>query len=166
MPPHRNSYRPVIMGRHGVVASAHAQASLAGVQVLMEGGNAMDAAVAIGSTITVGEPYMSSIAGIGVMLVYDAQTGERHVLDFVGPVPKGADPKKATQAELSHGPKACIVPGNCAGWLTLHSRWGTMPRERLFAHAIRLADEGTPYTWKNCEFIEAAPACACWPKAA
>jgi gamma-glutamyltranspeptidase/glutathione hydrolase len=156
MPPHRNSYRPVIMGRNGVVASAHAQASLAGVQVLMEGGNAMDAAVAIGSTITVVEPYMSSIAGIGVMIVYDARTGERHVLDFVGPVPKSADPKKATQAELSLGPKACIVPGNCAGWLTLHSRWGTMPRERLFAHAIRLAEQGTPFTWKNCEFIEAA----------
>jgi gamma-glutamyltranspeptidase/glutathione hydrolase len=144
------------MGQHGVVASAHAQASLAGLKVLMEGGNAMDAAVAIGSTITVVEPYMSSIGGIGVMLIYDAQKRERHILDFVGRVPQAADPTQMTPADLSHGAKACIVPGNCAGWLTLHGRFGTMPREKLFAHAIRLADEGSPFTWKNCEFIEAA----------
>lgn len=156
MPPHRNSYRPVIMGTHGIIASAHSQASLAGLSVLMEGGNAMDAAVAVGSTITVVEPYMSSIGGIGVMMVYDARRRERHILDFVGRFPQAADPARMTAADLSHGPKACIVPGNCAGWLTLHERFGTMPRERLFAHATRLAEEGTPFTWKNCEFIEAA----------
>src|ERR1700752_5240262 len=96
MPPHRNAYRPVVMGTRGVVASAHPLASMAGIRVLLEGGNAVDAAVAVGSTLNVVEPFMSSAAGIGLMFISRGHGRERHVLDFIGRAPVAADPAHAT----------------------------------------------------------------------
>src|SRR4029077_3351034 len=127
MPPHRLAYRPTIMGTRGAVASAHPLASMSGIRVLLEGGNAVDAAVAVGSTLNVVEPFMSGIGGIGLMLV-SRPDGQRHVLDFVGPAPRGADAAKCTEAELAGGPKSCTTPGNLAGWLTAHERFGRLPR--------------------------------------
>src|SRR5712692_3206730 len=117
MPPHRNAYRPVVIGTRGAVASAHPLASMAGIRMLLEGGNAVDAAVAIASTLNVVEPFMSSAGGIGLMLVSRARGRERHVLDFIGRAPGAADPARATEDELAGGPKSCATPGNLGGWL-------------------------------------------------
>ncbi len=156
MQPHRYAYRPVVMGRRGVVTSAHPLASLAGAQILLEGGNAADAAVAVASALNVVEPYMSGIGGVGIMIVSSAKRGERHVLNFVGRVPQAADPDHATEDDLKGGPRSCLTPGNLGGWLAAHERFGGMPRQTVFAPAIRLAEGGFPLTWKNCEFFEKA----------
>src|SRR6202008_2801181 len=96
MPPHRLAYRPTVMGTRGAVTSAHPLASMAGIQILLAGGNAVDAAVAVGSTLHVVEPFMSSAGGIGLMLISRARTGERHVLDFIGRAPAAADAAACT----------------------------------------------------------------------
>src|SRR5437867_3544441 len=136
MPPHRHAYRPTVMGARGVVTSAHPLASMAGIQMLQAGGNAVDAAVAVGSTLNVVEPFMSSAGGIGLMLISRARTGERHVLDFIGRAPAAADPAACTDDELAGGPKACAVPGNLGGWLAALERFGSMDRARVLAPAI------------------------------
>src|SRR5262245_37117903 len=135
MPPHRHAYRPTIMGTRGAVASAHPLASMSGIRMLLEGGNAVDAAVAVASSLNVVEPFMSGAAGIGLMMISRAKTRERHVLDFVGRAPRAADPARATDDELAGGPKSCATPGNLGGWLAALERFGSMPRSRVFAPA-------------------------------
>jgi gamma-glutamyltranspeptidase / glutathione hydrolase len=154
MPPHRLAYRPTIMGTRGAVASAHPLASMSGIRVLLEGGNAVDAAVAVGSTLNVVEPFMSGAAGIGLMLISRARTRERHVLDFIGPAPRGADPARCTEDELAGGPKSCATPGNLGGWLAALDRFGSMPRQKVLAPAIDLAEHGVPLTFANVKFFE------------
>src|SRR5688572_20919299 len=68
--PHGGAARPVMMGRLGAVASAHPLASLVGSDVLADGGNAFDAAVAVSAMVPLGEPYMSGIGGVGRATVY------------------------------------------------------------------------------------------------
>src|SRR5881296_412083 len=156
MPPHRLAYRPTVMGTRGVVTSAHPLASMAGIQMLLAGGNAVDAAVAVGSTLNVVEPFMSSAGGIGLMLI--SRGGERHVLDFIGRAPRAADAAGCTEDDLAGGPKSCATPGNLGGWLAALERFGTMDRARVLAPAIGHAERGVPLTFKNVEFFEAARA--------
>jgi len=158
MPPHRHAYRPTVMGARGVVTSAHPLASMAGIQMLQAGGNAVDAAVAVGSTLNVVEPFMSSAGGIGLMLISRGRTGERHVLDFIGRAPRASDPAACTDDELAGGPKSCATPGNLGGWLAALDRFGSMDRARVLAPAISLAEDGVPLTFKNVEFFDKARA--------
>jgi gamma-glutamyltranspeptidase / glutathione hydrolase len=157
MPPHRRAYRPTVMGTRGAVASAHPLASMAGIQTLLAGGNAVDAAVAVGSALNVAEPFMSSAGGIGLMLI-SRPGGERHVLDFLGPSPRAADPARCTDEELVGGPKSCAVPGNLGGWLAAHERFGRLPRAKALEPAIALAERGVPLTFKSVEFFRQARA--------
>lgn len=154
MPPHHQAYRPTVMGTRGAVASAHPLASMSGIRMLLEGGNAVDAAVAVASTLNVVEPFMSGAAGIGLMLISRARNRERHVLDFIGPAPRGADPARCTETELAGGPKSCATPGNLGGWLTALERFGSMPRQKVLAPAIDLAENGVPLTFANVKFFE------------
>src|SRR5258705_13992501 len=101
MPPHRLAYRPTVMGTRGVVTSAHPLASMAGIQILLAGGNAVDAAVAVGSTLNLVEPFMSSAGGIGLMLISRARSGEGHVLDFIGRPPPAAGPAACPDDQLA-----------------------------------------------------------------
>ena len=145
--------RPVAMGVNGMVSSAHPLASLAGVQVMAEGGNAFDAVVAVASTLNVVEPYMSGVGGIGLALAHIASEGRVRALNFSGRMPRAATPDKFTTESLEQGILAPLIPGNLAGWLTLHETYGTMDRERLFRQAISYAENGFPITFVNSEIM-------------
>lgn len=141
------SNRPPAMGANGMVASAHPAASAAGLQILMEGGNAADAALATVAALNVVEPYMSGVGGIGVALMYLAGEGRIRVLDFSGRAPGAAEPDRfADDDDRGTGILSCLVPGNVAGWTTIHEAYGSMDRERLFRTAIHYAEHGFPIT--------------------
>ena len=145
--------RPVAMGVNGMVSSAHPLASLSGVQVMAEGGNAFDAVVAVASTLNVVEPYMSGVGGIGLALAHVASEGRVRALNFSGRMPRAATPDRFTVENLEQGILAPLIPGNLAGWLELHETYGTMDRERLFRQAISYAENGFPITYVNSEIM-------------
>jgi gamma-glutamyltranspeptidase/glutathione hydrolase len=151
-PPHRHAYRPTVMGRRGLVAAAHPLAAMAGTEILLQGGTAVDAACATSAALNVVEPYMSGPGGVGTILL--SRRGARETLVSTGRAPGAADPGTVTDADLKGGPRSIAVPGLPAAILALHERHGSLPRAAVFAPAIRLAEEGFPLTWKNCEFFE------------
>jgi len=142
------------MGVNGMVSSAHPLASLAGIQVLAEGGNAFDAVVAIASTLNVVEPYMSGVGGIGLALAHVAKENRVRSLNFSGRMPKAATPDRFTKEALQQGILAPLIPGNLAGWLTLHETYGTMDRERLFQSAIGYAEKGFPIAFISSQIMQ------------
>src|SRR5262249_38726096 len=88
------SYRPVIMGRRGASASTPPPATQAGLLAPQAGGNAVDAAVAVASTLSVVEPMMSGLGGDGFYHVFMRRTGEAVVVNGTGPAPRAATPER------------------------------------------------------------------------
>lgn len=157
--PHGTTHRSTVTGRRGLVASAHPLASLAGLRILTEGGNAIDAAVATAAALNVVEPYMSGIGGDGYMHIYHTQSGDHKILDYMGLSPKAAHLDQYPHEEmLKRGPRSPLVPGACGGWLEALDRYGTMDAATVFGPAIEYAEQGFAITVKNSEFIDAVAA--------
>ena len=154
MAPHGLAYRPTVMGTRGVVASAHPLATMAGIEVLIQGGTAVDAACATSFALHVVEPYMSGPGGVATLLLH--HQGRREALVSAGAMPAGADPRSVTSQDLSAGPRSIGVPGLVAAILGLHARYGTVSRDVAMAPAIRLAEQGFPLTGRNCDFLRTA----------
>ena len=151
------THRPVIMGTHGMVSSAHYLASVAGLRMLQQGGHAVDAAVAIAAALNVAEPYMSGLAGCGYMMVHEASTKKTRALDYIGPATAAATPEIFDgEEDKGHGPKSGLVPSNCAGWLTAHAEYGKLDLATVLAPAIEYAAGGIPISIKNQYFYRAA----------
>ena len=147
------SHRPVVMSTRGMVASAHPLASIAGLRALIDGGNAFDATVATVAALNVVEPYMSGMGGVGCLLAYVAKEKRTRVLNFTGRAPAAAEPSLFTNENKESGILSVLVPGNVAGWLTLHKTYGRLELERLFQPAITYAEEGFPVTHLNSHLI-------------
>ncbi len=191
-----------IEARHGVVTSANALASEAGVEILRAGGNAVDAAVATAFAIGVVEPQMSGLGGSGAAVVWMKREGKPSFLDFYAAQPadswKGhTEPSgaavgraqarpagesqpagrgqgaRAETGEQAGAParepgdlRVVAIPGDVAGLLALHEKYGVLPRERVMAPAVRLATEGFPIGHVLADFIVAnAAKMKAFPKA-
>jgi len=157
-----------VMGRNGVVATADQHGSLAGVRMLMKGGNAVDAIVAAAAALNVAEPYMSGIGGFGgYMLIYMAAERKVFALDMMGTSPKAARREQFTEANCDEGPLAPIVPGSLKGWCEALSRFGTMSLGDVFEPAIELAERGFVVTrYDSLAFAGAASKLAKFPETA
>lgn len=136
--------RPAVVGRNGLVTTGHPIASSAGLQMLLKGGNAFDAAAAVGAMAALGEPEMNGIGGNGFMTVFHKGTGKVWSLSMAGAAPKGIVPSEMTPELLNAGMKAGIVPGNLGGYLYALERFGTMSLAEVFAPAIEYAEKGYP----------------------
>lgn len=140
-------YRPAVTGRQGMVSSAHPLASVAGLRTLMEGGNAIDAAVAVASCLGATEMGLSGIGGVGWMQIYHAKSDTHICLDYQGWSPYAAERSAFDGAEeLQRGLKSPMVPGSPAGWCAALERFGTMDRANVFKYVIEICEEGHPVT--------------------
>jgi gamma-glutamyltranspeptidase/glutathione hydrolase len=131
----------------GLVSSAHTIATEAGLQILSEGGNAFDAAVAVAAALNVVEPMNSGIGGYGTILVYDAKKDRIRFLDSSGKIPAAVDSDVFRKPypnyeENRYGPKAVSTPGNVNAWEALSENYGRLDWEKLFEPAIAAAEEG------------------------
>ncbi|MEZ5288161.1 MAG: gamma-glutamyltransferase [Vicinamibacterales bacterium] len=138
------AHRPDVPGTRALVTSAHPLASMAGMDILMKGGNAFDAAVAVAATLNLVEPQSSGFGGNGFMTVYEKKTGKVLSLSMAGAAPKGIRPEEMTPDLLDRGIKAGIVPGNAGGLLTALERFGTRSVADVLATAIDYAERGVP----------------------
>jgi gamma-glutamyltranspeptidase/glutathione hydrolase len=138
------AHRPSVPGIHGLVTAGHPLAAMAGLQILMKGGNAIDAAVAVGAALNMMEPQMNGIGGNGFMTVYDKKSGHVYSLAMAGATPKGMKAADMTPETLDWGMTAGIVPGNLGGYVTALERFGTMSLADVFASGIDYAEHGYP----------------------
>jgi len=140
--------RPVIMSQNGMVSSGHQLASLTGVEILKEGGNAVDAALAAAFVMSVVKPETSGPGGDLFALVYMKKTGKVEALNASGPAPAKASIEHFHERGLKgipqYGPLSIAVPGAVDGWLELHKKYGTKEFARLTADAVRIGREGFP----------------------
>jgi gamma-glutamyltranspeptidase/glutathione hydrolase len=155
-----DSYRSPVLARRGMVASSQPLASQAGLSILVQGGNAADAAVATAAALNVTEPTSTGIGGDMFALFYDARARQVTALNGSGRAPTALTIDLLEQQNLiSNRPSkisnqtrqlppyhahTVTVPGACAGWCDLITRRGTMPLAEILAPAIRLAEEGFP----------------------
>jgi gamma-glutamyltranspeptidase/glutathione hydrolase len=146
--------RPAVPGRHGLVTAGHPLASSAGLQMLLKGGNAFDATVAVGAMLNLTEPEMNGIGGNGFMTVFDSKSGKVYSLSMAGAAPNALKPAEMTPATLGSGMKAGIVPGNLGGYLHALDRFGTMSLADVLAPAIEYAENGYPIDPKLAQSIE------------
>ena len=152
------------LAARGLVTAEHPIGAEIGAEILERGGNAVDAAVATAFAMPVVEPFMSTIAGAGTMLVHVAKTGETVCLDFNGNAPMAAHPSIykiiggiATYALFAwprveddanvYGYRSVAVPGSVAGLAMALERYGTMTLKDVVAPAVKLAREGFIADW-------------------
>jgi gamma-glutamyltranspeptidase/glutathione hydrolase len=138
---------PATFGEHAMIASNSRLASEAGVEILRAGGNAVDAAVAVGFALAVTYPFAGNIGGGGFMVIHLAD-GRTATLDYREMAPLGATRNMYLDASGNPtdrsrvGHLASGVPGAVAGMAEALAKYGTMPLARVMAPAIRLAEQG------------------------
>jgi gamma-glutamyltranspeptidase/glutathione hydrolase len=150
------SQRMPVMAKN-VVATSQPLAAQAGLQMLQQGGNALDAALATAIALTVVEPTSNGIGSDAFCILWNGH--ELHGLNASGRSPAALTPERfAGQSAVPlRGWDPVTVPGAVSAWVTLSERFGTLPFEALFAPAIRYAREGflvspiTARAWKSAE---------------
>jgi gamma-glutamyltranspeptidase/glutathione hydrolase len=139
--------RSEVLARHGMVATSDPLASQAGLEVLRQGGNAVDAAVATGAVLDVTSQNDTGIGGDLFAIVWVAKEQKLYALNAAGRAPAGWTPEFFTQKlgqkrVPGNGVNAATVPGAVAGYDALLKRFGTMTFKQTFERAARIAEEG------------------------
>ena len=150
-----SSRRNAVFAKNGMVATSQPLAAQVGLNVLQQGGNAIDAAVATAAALSVVEPTANGIGGDCFALIWHKD--HLHGLNASGPAPMSLNLEKVHGLGLQQmpkwGPLPVTIPGTPAGWAAMNERFGTMSLSDTLAQAIELASEGFPvspsiaYSW-------------------
>jgi len=145
------SRRSPVMGKRGAVATSHPLAAQVGIKILAEGGNAVDAAVAVAAALTVLEPTSNGLGSDAFAIVWDGK--QLHGLNASGRSPKEltldivrkhAQKRNGKLTIPTTGWLPVTVPGAVSAWVALNKRFGSMPLSLLVEPAARYAEEGHP----------------------
>jgi gamma-glutamyltranspeptidase len=142
------SYRPPITGKDFVVESNNPLASMSGAKILQNGGNAVDAAVAVAASLSVAEPALSNIfGGDAFIMIYSAKEKKITVVNATGWAPTGATPDYFLNKGGFNAPIDTVqVPGAFSGWMQALQRYGTKKPAEVFQPAVELCEKGVTVT--------------------
>jgi gamma-glutamyltranspeptidase/glutathione hydrolase len=140
------AFRPVRMGSKGAVVANHPLAAQAGLQTLLRGGNAVDAAVTVGFALGPAEPQGSSIGGDGFVMTYMKGRGRVDVLNGTGAAPLAATADRYRDGIPLTGILGTSVPGIVDALLAAHAKYGKLPLATCLEPAIALCEDGVPVT--------------------
>ncbi|MBT4126816.1 MAG: gamma-glutamyltransferase [Chloroflexi bacterium] len=138
------AYRPPKIGSKGAVVANHTLASQAGMRILHQGGNAVDAAIAVAFALGVAEPQGSSIGGDGFVMVHMAANKTVEVANGTGAAPLAATADKYSGGIPFTGILGTSVPGILDALLSAHEKYGTMTLAQCLEPAIELCEDGVP----------------------
>ena len=142
--------RSEVIGQNGMIATSHPLATQIGLDILKQGGTAIDAAIAANIALGLMEPTGNGIGGDLFAIVWDAKTKKLHGLNASGPAPKNLSIEYFVENGLNkippYGPLPVTVPGAVDGWVKLHERFGKLEFKSLFEPTIEYAKKGFPVT--------------------
>ena len=142
--------RSEVIAQNGMAATSHPLATQAAIDVLKNGGNAIDAAIAANAILGLMEPTGCGIGGDLFAIIWIDKDKRLYGLNASGPAPKNISIEKLKKRNINkipaYGPLPVTVPGAVAGWTELHKKFGSMPFEKLFDQAIWYAENGFPVT--------------------
>lgn len=141
------SGRSTVYAPNGVAATSQPLATTAALEILQNGGNAIDAAVAAAAVLNVTEPHMTGMGGDMFAILWDAEEGRLVGLDASGKSGSKIDVDALVAEDdgvPGSGARSVTVPGALSGWSTLVETYGTMTLAEVLAPAIRIAEEGFP----------------------
>ncbi|MBR9998611.1 MAG: gamma-glutamyltransferase [Cyclobacteriaceae bacterium] len=142
--------RSEVIAKHGMAATSHPLATMAAIDILKSGGNAVDAAIAANACLGLMEPVSCGIGGDLFAIIWDAETRKLHGLNA-----SGRSPYDLTRQYLiengyksipPRGPLPVSVPGCVDGWFEMHKKFGVLRMEDILSPAIKHATEGFPVT--------------------
>jgi gamma-glutamyltranspeptidase/glutathione hydrolase len=159
-----------VIGARWAVAAGHTLASEAAARILAGGGNAIDAGVAAGMCLGVVHPDMVSVAGVALLLVHVAATGETWEVSGVGPYPRASTPEYFRDRhgnQIPPGLARTVVPAAPAAWGEALARWGTLTFAEVAAPSIEHAARGFPVsTFSAYQMAANADKYTRWPTSA
>src|SRR5207247_7707758 len=143
--------RPVISGTHGVVTSDHYLASFAGINMILKGGNAFDAAAAAAFALAVTQPQLNSIGGEVAILLYSKRQDGVVAVNGQGQAPLGANIGWFASRNITEIPGdgllPAVVPGMFGAWIEVLETFGTMSLRNVLQSAVELAEKGFELHW-------------------
>ena len=144
-----NSRRSAVVGTNGIVATSQPLAVAAGLEILRQGGNAADAAVATAAALNVTEPTSTGIGGDCFALFYQARTKKVFALNGSGRSPAALTLDKIKTDGFAEGippfhPHTITVPGAAAGWSDVAENFGKLALQQVLSPAIQVAENGFP----------------------